>query len=110
MSANTTIAILSIVIILAFTAVYGFPRRKESGAWVKRHLSPTFARVYGLLSLAVMAVAVALVSKDDKVLTPVFTLFGTIAGYLAGSKAESVPSSAVQAEPGDDSARSLELN
>ena len=86
------IAALGIVLVLVFGYAYGWPRSNESGKSVKRTLSPTFARVYGLISIAILAVTTVLLTDDSAVLTGVFTLFGTIAGYLAGSKAEAVNS------------------
>lgn len=84
------VAALGIALVVVFALVYGWPRTNESGRSVRRSLSPTFARVYGLLSIAILAVATVLLTEDAAVLTGVFTLFGTIAGYLAGSKAEAV--------------------
>ena len=75
---------------LLFTIAYGWPRTNKSGGSVKRTLSPTYARVYGLVSIAILAVTTVFLTTDAAILTGVFTLFGTIAGYLAGAKAEAV--------------------
>lgn len=81
------------LIIVPFVFVNGFQRgsRTSSGA---RTLSPTFARVYGLLSIAILAVLLVKTTTDEKILTGVFTLFGTIGGYLAGARVVDVPSDA----------------
>lgn len=107
------IAVLGITLVIVFASAYGWPRRNESGRSVKRTLSPTFARVYGLISIAILSVAVVLLTDDSAVLTGVFTLFGTVAGYLAGSKVEAISRTDTET-PSDGatgpSVTSMELN
>lgn len=40
--------------------------------------------LYGLVSIAVLAAILVFTKMDETTRTAVFTLFGTIAGYLAG--------------------------
>lgn len=102
-------ATVGVAIILFFVVVYGLPRKTENGRWAKRSLSPTFARVYGLISIAVLAVAAVKLTTNAEVLTGVFTLFGTIAGYLAGSRVESVKAPAPDDDTKAAETASLEL-
>ncbi|NHB85771.1 hypothetical protein G7085_17525 [Tessaracoccus sp. HDW20] len=95
---------------LLFTIAYGWPRTNGSGGSVKRTLSPTFARVYGLITLAILAVTTVLLTSNKEVLTGVFTLFGTIAGYLAGSKAEQVGGTPPTAPDAPTTQATVELN
>ena len=53
-------------------------------------ISVTFARLYGLLSVATLAVGLAVSSAPTDAKTAAFTLLGTIAGYLAGAKPTTV--------------------
>ncbi|SDS20932.1 hypothetical protein SAMN04488570_1372 [Nocardioides scoriae] len=58
--------------------------------------SSNFAKLFGLITLAVLATIIAVQGIPEEARTPLFTLFGTIAGYLAGSKtsAATVPDGA----------------
>jgi hypothetical protein len=47
--------------------------------------SVTFARLYGLLVVAVVGALLAFSSTGSDLVTAAFTLLGTIAGYLAGA-------------------------
>jgi len=109
---NISFAVLGGLVVGLFALVYGLPRRTgKDGGWAKRSLSPTFARVYGLMSVAVLAIVAVKLTTDAAILTGLFTLFGTIAGYLAGSRVESITKGNKETE-GDLSASdvSLELN
>lgn len=46
----------------------------------------TFARLFGLLAVAILGTGLALSKIEAAALTPAFTLLGTVAGYLAGAK------------------------
>ena len=59
-----------------------------TGIYIWRHpLNITFARLYGLLVIAVLGVFMAFAEGlQDEARTAGFTLLGTIAGYLVGAK------------------------
>ncbi len=52
----------------------------------KNTFNITFARLYGLLVLAILATGLAFADIKGETLTAAFTLLGTIAGYLAGAR------------------------
>ncbi len=110
MSENIAFAILGGLVVGVFALVYGLPRRTGQGGWAKRSLSPTFARVYGLMAVALLAIVAVKLTNDSTVLTGLFTLFGTIAGYLAGSRVESVAKEKDTDGDQSDGVASLELN
>jgi hypothetical protein len=57
-----------------------------------RPFNITFARLFGLLTVAILGVGLALSKGGNKDLTAsAFTLLGTVAGYLAGAKASASP-------------------
>ncbi|MCP3997396.1 MAG: hypothetical protein GY722_20415 [bacterium] len=68
-----------VVILLIFTLIY---------MW-RKGVNVTFARLYGLIVIAVIASALAFAEVTDEARTAAFTLLGTIAGYLAGARAAS---------------------
>lgn len=81
--------------LILFSAVYFFfdsrasTKRAAAGAkgeLKRRPFSITFARLFGLLTVAVLAAALATGSVPMELGTAAFTLLGTIAGYLAGAK------------------------
>jgi flagellar biosynthesis component FlhA len=55
----------------------------------KRGLSPTLIKLYGLLSVGGFALLLAVVEAAAEVKTAGYTLFGIIAGYLAGARVSS---------------------
>jgi hypothetical protein len=59
-----------------------------TGIYIWRHpLNITFARLYGLLVIAVLGVFMAFAEGlQDEARTAGFTLLGTIAGYLVGAR------------------------
>lgn len=59
--------------------------------WFRRRMNATFARMYGLVLVAVLAVALAFADVQDEARTAAFALLGTIAGYLAGAKTQTQP-------------------
>src|SRR5687767_438003 len=76
------------------SAVYFFfdprPKRRERTAaglvqYQRRQFNITFARLFGLLTVAVLAAALAESALELELATAAFTLLGTIAGYLAGA-------------------------
>jgi hypothetical protein len=87
--------------LLLFSLIYFFfdrgRRPRAEGAGGQQRLSPvrpfniTFARLFGLMTVAVLGTALALSATDDKLASSAFTLLGTVAGYLAGAKATTPP-------------------
>jgi hypothetical protein len=74
---------LGALALVIFTAVYV----KE------KQISATFARIFALIVVAVLGVGLGFASIGDASRTAGFTLLGTIAGYLAGTKTQTAPSS-----------------
>jgi hypothetical protein len=64
---------------------------------IGRPFSITFARLFGLLTVAVLGAGLALSGQDPTFLGSAFTLLGTVAGYLAGAK----PTAPAPGEPTD---------
>lgn len=68
----------------------------------KREFDVFFVKLFGLLFVATLAVAVVFTDLSDDARIGAYTILGTIAGYLAGSK---VPTEAEKKEaaetPGD---------
>ncbi|MGI9003542.1 MAG: hypothetical protein ACR2GH_18125 [Pseudonocardia sp.] len=54
------------------------------GLIVKKRISINFMILYGLLAIAFLATIIIFANINEAALTSVFTLLGTIAGYLAG--------------------------
>jgi len=86
----------------AFAIVYWFSFNKSLG---RRTINVTFSRLYGLITVAVLGVALAFAAVGDESRTAAFTLLGTIAGYLAGAKPSEAPTTTVR-PIGDDGAPS----
>jgi hypothetical protein len=61
----------------------------------------SFGRIYALLALASLAVALAFANIASEAKTAAFTLLGTIAGYLAGAKASETTETTTSGAPGD---------
>jgi hypothetical protein len=57
-----------------------------------------FVKLFGLLFIGTLAVAIVFVELSDETRTGAYTILGTIAGYLAGSK---VPSTSGGSQPAD---------
>jgi len=99
MTSSQSIVAFGAGALLVFAAVYffydRFDRRKASSDAAPVAVRPfniTFARLFGLLTVAVLGVGLALNSSADKELAAsAFTLLGTVAGYLAGAKATTTP-------------------
>ncbi|MFI5712956.1 hypothetical protein [Kribbella sp. NPDC051620] len=76
--------------LLLFGGIYLFiDRRRRDRS--KGHFNITFARLFGLITVAVLGGSLAFLGKDEQFTTSAFTLLGTIAGYLAGAKATTGP-------------------
>ena len=57
-----------------------------------RPFNITFARLFGLLTVAVLGTGLALMATENsQIASSAFTLLGTVAGYLAGAKATVPP-------------------
>ena len=68
----------------------------------REKLNVTFARLYGLLVVALVAGGLAFAELADDAQTAAFALLGTIAGYLAGARAvanQTVPESTPPQDP-----------
>lgn len=55
--------------------------------------STNFAKLYGLLFVAIMGTVLVFVNVDDESKAPAYTLLGTVAGYLAGRDKDRVSGS-----------------
>jgi hypothetical protein len=87
--------------LLLFSMIYFFfdrgrrPRTEDARGQqtlsAVRPFNITFARLFGLMTVAVLGAALALSATDDKLASSAFTLLGTVAGYLAGAKATTPP-------------------
>jgi hypothetical protein len=62
------------------------PDGKTRRRGIARPFSITFARLFGLLTVAILGAGLALSGLDGTFLGSAFTLLGTVAGYLAGAK------------------------
>lgn len=69
-----------------------------------KKITVTFARLYGLLAVAALAVVLATTNALAESKTAAFTLLGTVAGYLAGAKPTTVPSGGDADSEGDGTA------
>jgi hypothetical protein len=58
----------------------------------QKTVSATFARIFGLIVIAVLGVGLGFASISDTARTAGFTLLGTVAGYLAGASTKTAPS------------------
>jgi len=57
----------------------------------EKKVSATFARIFGLVVVAILGVGLGFSNLTDAARTAGFTLLGTIAGYLAGAKTQTAP-------------------
>lgn len=73
------------LILLGFAAAY-LLSPKVGGKHSAIHMSPTFARIYGLLATAGLGTAVAFSSIEEGARNAAYAVLGAIAGYLAGAK------------------------
>lgn len=82
------IAITLGVLVAAFLAYAVAVRRRSSGSADHGLELTAFLKVAALLTISALAVMVVLLAteEDAQNLTALFTLFGTIAGYLAGTR------------------------
>jgi hypothetical protein len=75
--------------LLLFSAVYYFydsPWNRAPKSTSLPHFNITFARLFGLITVAVLGVGLAFANVKESFAASAFTLLGTIAGYLAGAK------------------------
>jgi hypothetical protein len=75
--------------LLLFSAVYYFydsPWNRTPRSTNLPHFNITFARLFGLITVAVLGVGLAFANVSGSFAASAFTLLGTIAGYLAGAK------------------------
>lgn len=57
----------------------------------EKQVSATFARIFALIVVAALGVGLGFASISDASRTAAFTLLGTVAGYLAGTKTQTSP-------------------
>lgn len=69
------------LVLFVFALIYVLHR-----FWRRTAFNITFSRLYGLLVVAILAVALAFAELSGETQTAAYTLLGTIAGYLAGAK------------------------
>jgi hypothetical protein len=104
--------------LVIFSAVYFYfdprPKVKERAAegmlqHGRRHFNITFARLFGLITVAVLAAALAESTLETELATAAFTLLGTIAGYLAGANPTTGPALGPPADPNAPAASQQEM-
>lgn len=75
-----------------------------------RAMTSNFVKLYGLLFIATLATAVVFPDLSDDARTGVYTVFGTIAGYLAGARPVATPTesgAAASSDPSQPSEQSI---
>src|ERR1700742_620654 len=70
--------VVGILALGAYTAVY----------LARGRASATFSRIFALIVVAVLAVGLGFAGLGDTTTTAGYTLLGTVAGYLAGTKTQ----------------------
>jgi glycerol uptake facilitator-like aquaporin len=90
---------LGVLALFMLSLVYVILRLKD------KSFSVTYARIYALVAIAGLAVALTFSTVVNEARTAAFTLLGTIAGYLAGAKPTNNP-----AEVSGDVARAIAEN
>ena len=88
MSDLELIVAFGLATLLIFTATYFFFDRAAKGSEnppKRRPFSITFARLFGLISVAFIGAALTFTDVATEFATSAYTLLGTIAGYLAGA-------------------------
>ncbi len=83
---NTDETLLIVVLAFGAVALAG----TAAVAIIRNRLSTNFVKLFGLLFVATLATAIVFADIEDDTRTGAYTILGTIAGYLAGSRA--VPS------------------
>ena len=83
---------IMIVSLLAALAAFGIAVwRQQAGADGRLDVGPelaSFLKVAALLMVAALALIAVMLATDEKSLSGLFALFGTVAGYLAGNRSE----------------------
>ncbi len=90
MSELELIVSFGLATLLIFTATYfffdrGARRHDEQEARRRKPFSITFARLFGLITVAFIGAALTFTDVATEFATSAYTLLGTIAGYLAGA-------------------------
>ena len=92
------VVVLSLMVISLLAALAAFwvaVRRRQSGADSQVDVGPelaSFLKVTALLMIAALALIAVMLATEEKSLTGLFALLGTIAGYLAGNRSQtSIP-------------------
>jgi hypothetical protein len=76
--------VLAVVVLAGFVAVYLVSNVKGDGKGFSN--LPTFARVYSLLAVVLVAAALAFAEVGDASRSAAYAVLGAVAGYLAGQK------------------------
>lgn len=81
------LAFLSVTLIFGFSALMAATCVRLSGKKEGREeFGVYFVKLFGLLFVATLAIGIVFVKIDAGARTGAYTILGTIAGYLAGSK------------------------
>ncbi len=91
--------------LVVFALIYWFSFNKNLG---RRTLNVTFSRLYGLITVAVLGVALAFAAVGEQSRTAAFTLLGTIAGYLAGASPTTSPTATAVTPPDSETDVTIE--
>lgn len=78
------------------------PASKKTAAYV------TFARLFSLLTVAILATMLAFATVGEEARTAAFAVLGTIAGFLAGAKGTTTSTTQPGAVPGSPTTRITE--
>jgi hypothetical protein len=73
--------VVGVLALGGYTAVY----------LTKGRASATFSRIFALIVVAILAVGLGFAGLNDATTTAGYTLLGTIAGYLAGTRTQTAP-------------------
>lgn len=85
------LALMALSLLAALAAFVIAVRRRQAGADGRVDVGPelaSFLKVAALLMIAALALIAVMLATDEKSLTGLFALLGTIAGYLAGNRSE----------------------
>ena len=82
--------VVGVLALGGYTSVYLF----------KGRASATFSRIFALIVVAILAVGLGFSGLGDATTTAGYTLLGTIAGYLAGTKTQTQPAAGAPSPAG----------
>lgn len=85
------LALMMLSLLAALAAYVVAVRRRQAGTDGHVDVGPelaSFLKVAALLMIAALALIAVMLATDEKSLTGLFALLGTIAGYLAGNRSE----------------------